>query len=319
MLDKHKTQVRLELNQQGDFMELRVLKYFMAVAREGSITAAANILHVTQPTLSRQLMDLEYELGHKLFQRGSHSISLTPEGILLKKRAEEILDMVQRTQAEFSRQGTEVSGDVYIGGGETCAMGQIASIVRDLRETNPNICYHLFSGNADDVTEKLDRGLLDFGLLIQPADLSKYDYLTLPYKDTWGLLMRSDNPLSAKKRIQKKDLFNQALLVSRQVANKSHSRNDLVEWLGEDLSKFKIAASYNLIYNAAIMVKEGVGCALTLDKLADTSPTSNLCFRPLMPKVEAELNIVWKKDRYFSEAAKIFLGELKRRFENNGS
>ena len=285
-------------------MELRVLKYFLAVAREGSVTGAANLLHVTQPTLSRQIMDLEDELGHKLFERGSHSVRLTEDGVLLKKRAEEILDMADRTLSEFaSRDGRGAGGYVYIG-----------EIVRNLRRSHPRIRYNLYSGNADDVTEKLDKGLLDFGLLIQPADLSKYDYVNLPDKDVWGVLMRSDSPLAAKKRIQKKDLFGQPLLVSRQVANRAYSKNDLAEWLGEDLEKFDIAATYNLIYNAGVMVREGVGYAITLDKLADTGEGSGLCFRPLMPKVEAGLNVVWKKDRYFSEAAKVFLAELKSRF-----
>ena len=215
-------------------MELRVLKYFLAVAREGSVTGAANLLHVTQPTLSRQLMDLEDELGHKLFERGSHSVRLTEDGVLLRKRAEEILDMADRTLSEFSsRDGRGVGGDVYIGGGETYAMKRIGEMVRDLRRSHPRIKFNLYSGNADDVTEKLDKGLLDFGLLIQPADLSKYDYVNLPDRDVWGVLMRSDSPLAARKRIQKKDLFGLPIFVSRQVSRRAYSKNDLLEWLGQ--------------------------------------------------------------------------------------
>ena len=296
-------------------MELRVLKYFLAVAREGSVTGAANLLHVTQPTLSRQLMDLEGELGRKLFERGSHSVRLTDDGVLLMKRAEEITDMADRTLLEFAaRDGRDVGGDVYIGGGETYAMKRIGEMVRKLRQSHPRIKFNLYSGNADDVAEKLDKGLLDFGLLIQPADLSKYDYVTLPDKDAWGVLMRSDCPLAAKRRVRKKDLFGLPIFVSRQASRRAYSKNDLLEWLGEDLEKFDIAGTYNLIYNAGIMVREGVGYAITLDKLADTGEGSGLCFRPLMPKVEAGLNVVWKKGRYFSEAAKIFLAELKSRF-----
>lgn len=296
-------------------MELRVLKYFLAVAREGSVTGAANLLHVTQPTLSRQLMDLEGELGRKLFERGSHSVRLTDDGVLLMKRAEEITDMADRTLSEFAaRDGRDVCGDVYIGGGETYAMKRIGEMVRKLRQSHPRIKFNLYSGNADDVAEKLDKGLLDFGLLIQPADLSKYDYVTLPDKDAWGVLMRSDSPLAAKRRIRKKDLFGFPIFVSRQASRCAYSKNDLLEWLGEDLEKFDIAGTYNLIYNAGIMVREGVGYAITLDKLADTGEGSGLCFRPLMPKVEAGLNVVWKKGRYFSEAAKIFLAELNSRF-----
>ncbi len=292
-------------------MEIRVLRYFLAVAHEGSLTKAANVLHVTQPTLSRQLMNLEEELGHKLFVRASHSVRLTDEGLLLKKRAEEILDMVGRTQAEFAAQSELVSGDVYIGGGETFAMKKIAGVVQKLRRSNPGIRYHFYSGNADDVTEKLDKGLLDFGLLIQPADLSKYDHLKLQDKDVWGVLMRKNSPLASKKRIQKKDLLNLPVILSRQIVSRPHSQNDLAQWLGMDFGKFNVVATYNLIYNAGIMVGEGIGYAIGLDKLADTSPSSPLCFRPLMPKLESSLNVVWKKDRPFSAPAKLFLEKMK--------
>lgn len=223
--------------------------------------------------------------------------------------------MADRTLSEFAaRDGRDVGGDVYIGGGETYAMKRIGEMVRGLRQSHPRIKFNLYSGNADDVAEKLDKGLLDFGLLIQPADLSKYDYVTLPDKDVWGVLMRSDSPLAAKRRVRKKDLFGLPIFVSRQASRRAYSKNDLLEWLGEDLEKFDIAGTYNLIYNAGIMVREGVGYAITLDKLADTGEGSGLCFRPLMPKVEAGLNVVWKKGRYFSEAAKIFLAELNSRF-----
>lgn len=226
-------------------MELRVLKYFLAVAREGSVTGAANLLHVTQPTLSRQLMDLEGELGRKLFERGSHSVRLTDDGVLLRKRAEEIMDMADRTLSEFAaRDGRDVGGDVYIGGGETYAMKRIGGMVRNLRQSHPRIKFNLYSGNADDVAEKLDKGLLDFGLLIQPADLSKYDYVTLPDKDVWGVLMRSDSPLAARRRVRKKDLFGLPIFVSRQVSRRAYSKNGLLEWMGEDLERFDIAVMF---------------------------------------------------------------------------
>lgn len=314
MLDRH-FMPRENFSDKRCAMELRVLRYFLAVAREGSVTGAANLLHVTQPTLSRQLMDLEGELGRRLFERGSHSVRLTGDGILLKRRAEEILDMAERTLSEFSgRDGSGAAGDVYIGGGETCAMGRIGEMVRGLRLGYPRIRFNLYSGNADDVTEKLDRGLLDFGLLIHPADLSKYDYVNLPDRDVWGVLMRADNPLAEKRRIRKRDLLGIPVFVSRQVSRRAYPKNDLLEWLGGDLEGLDIAGTYNLIYNAGIMVREGVGCAIVLDKLADTGEGSGLCFRPLMPKVEAGLSVVWKKGRYFSEAAKVFLAELKSRF-----
>lgn len=179
-------------------MEIRVLRYFLAVAREGNITAAANFLHLTQPTLSRQIRDLEEELGQQLLIRKSHRIVLTPEGMLLRKRAEEIIAMVDKTEAEFSSMENTIGGDIYIGGGETQAIRQVAELIKELREDYPGIHYHLHSGNAQDVTDRLDKGLLDFGILIQPADLSKYDFLNLPAKDVWGVVMRKDSPLAKK-------------------------------------------------------------------------------------------------------------------------
>ena len=174
-------------------MEFRVLRYFLTVAREGNITRAADFLHVTQPTLSRQLKDLEQELGKKLFIRSSHSIILTDEGMLLRNRAEEIVNMMDKLEAEFSSMEETIGGDVYIGGGETEAMKHIARVAKDVQVRYPNIRYHLYSGNEEDITERLDKGLLDFGILIQPADISKYNYINIPAKDVWGVVMRKDS------------------------------------------------------------------------------------------------------------------------------
>ncbi len=295
-------------------MEIRVLRYFLAVAREGNITGAANFLHLTQPTLSRQIHDLEEELGQQLLIRKSHRVTLTPEGVLLRKRAEEIVAMVDKTEAEFTAMENTVGGDIYIGGGETRAIRLIAEIARDLRESYPGIHYHLYSGNAQDVTERLDKGLLDFGLLIQPADLAKYDSINLPYRDVWGVLMRKESPLAEKPFIEKKDLRGIPLICSRQVLAPRQTGNGFFGWFGSDFEKLNIVTTYNLVYNAAIMVEAGVGYAVTLDHLADTSENSGLCFRPLRPKLEAGLNIIWKKYQVFSPAAELFLARLKERF-----
>jgi DNA-binding transcriptional LysR family regulator len=297
-------------------MELRVLRYFLTVAREGSMTAAANFLHVTQPTLSRQLKDLEEDLGKKLFIRSSHSIILTEEGMLLRKRAEEIVDMVDKLESEFSSMEETISGDVYIGGGETDAMRQIARVVKDLQLPYPNIRYHLYSGNEDDVTDRLDKGLLDFGILIQPADLSKYNYINIPAKDVWGVVMRKDSPLAFKDTIQTVDLLNVPLICSRQAMKQTFSKNEFADWFGEDFDKLNVVTTYNLAYNAAIMVDEGIGYAITLDKIVNTSSESNLCFRPLEPRLESGLNIVWKKHQVFSAAADMFLKEMQVKFSN---
>ncbi|MCY8232464.1 LysR family transcriptional regulator [Priestia endophytica] len=297
-------------------MELRVLRYFLTVAREGNITRAADFLHVTQPTLSRQLKELEQELGKKLFVRSSHSIILTDEGMLLRKRAEEIVHMVDKVEAEFGSMEETVSGDVYIGGGETDAMKQIARVVKDLQLSYPNIRYHLYSGNEEDVTDRLDRGLLDFGILIQPADLSKYNYVNIPTKDVWGVVMRKDSPLAVKNTIQAMDLLNVPLICSRQAMKQTYSKNEFADWFGEDFDKLNVVTTYNLAYNAAIMVEEGIGYAITLDKIVNTSSDSNLCFKPLEPRLESGLNIVWKKHQVFSVAADMFFKKMQEKFSN---
>ncbi len=296
-------------------MEIRVLKYFLAVSREGSITAAANSLHLTQPTLTRQLQDLEKELGQKLFVRGKYKISLTPEGMILRKRAQEIVEMVEKTEAEFRSIRDIIAGDIYIGCGETDSMKYIAEVMKELQQEYPDIKFHIHSGNAEDVTEKLDRGLLDFGILIQPIDLSKYDNITLPDKDVWGVILRKDNPLAQKTVIKLEDLKNVPIIASRQMSPKYSKDSGFLDWFKDEFERLNIAATYNLVYNATIMVKAGIGCAVTLDKLADTSKESEVCFRPLSPKLESGLDLVWKKHQVFSPAAKLFLTRLQDKFD----
>lgn len=296
-------------------MEIRVLKYFLAVAREGNITRAANALHLTQPTLTRQLQDLEKELKQKLFIRGKYKISLTSEGMILRKRAQEIIDMVEKTEAEFQSISEVIKGDIYIGCGETDSMKYLAEVMKELQKEYPEIKFHIHSGNAEDVTEKLDKGLLDFGVLIQPIDLSKYDNISLPEKDVWGVVMRKDNPLAKKDVIKVEDIIAEPILVSRQMSPKYSKDSGFLDWFGDKFDNLNISATYNLLYNATIMVKAGMGCALTLDKLANTSKESELCFRPLSPKLESSLDIVWKKYQVFSPAAKLFLEKLQEKFE----
>ena len=296
-------------------MEFRVLRYFLTVAREGSITAAANSLHLTQPTLSRQLQDLEKELGQKLLVRGKYKVSLTPEGMILRKRAEEIVDMVEKTEAEFQSISDIVGGDIYIGCGETDSMKHIAEVMKELQLQYPDIKFHIYSGNAEDVTEKLDKGLLDFGVLIQPIDLSKYDNITLPEKDVWGVIARSDSPIAEKNEVFLNDLTDVPLIASRQMSKKYSADSGFLDWFGEEFEKLNIVATYNLVYNAAIMVDAGMGYAVTLDKLVNTTANSNLCFKPLSPKLDSGLDIVWKKYQVFSPAAKLFLEKLQEKFK----
>lgn len=291
-------------------MDIRVLRYFLTVAREESISGAAASLHVTQPTLSRQLMDLEEELGKKLFHRGNRKITLTDEGMLLRKRAEEIVDLVKKTEAEITATTEIVSGDIYIGGGETDAMRLIARVAKDLQRDYPQIRYHLFSGNADDVTERLDKGLLDFGILIEPANLSKYDCLHIPALDVWGVLMRKDSPLAFRDVVTPEDLLELPLITSSQ----SMASKQISSWFGRDTESLNTVATYNLVYNASLMVEEGLGYALCLDQLVNTTGSSALCFRPLQPKLNASLDVVWKKYQIFSKAAELFLDRLREAF-----
>ena len=295
-------------------MEIRVLRYFLAIAREGSITNAANYLHVTQPTLSRQIKELEEEVGQKLFIRGSHNMKLTQEGFILRKRAEEIVSMVDKTEAEFRSMESTVAGDIYIGGGETRAISYIANVVRELREEYPDIKYHLHSGNEADVTERLDRGLIDFGILVQPADLTKYDCLHLPAEDIWGVVMRKDSPLAEKPSITRQDLRELPLILSRQAIAGRKEDNEFINWFGSDFDKLNIVTTFNLMYNAAIMVEAGIGYAVGIDGITNTDVNSPLCFRPLEPRMTAGLDVIWKKYQVFTPAAELFLQRLQERY-----
>lgn len=288
-------------------MELRVLRYFLAVAREQNITAAAEQLHITQPTLSKQLMDLEDELGKKLFLRGNRKITLTEDGMFLRKRAQEIVDLADKTETEFQSGGGAVGGDVYIGGGETDGMYLIAKAIQTLTRSCPNIHFHLFSGNGEEVAERLDKGLIDFGLFVGSMDLKKYDYVKLPKENAWGLLLRRDHPLAALQGITPKDLAAYPILSSRQAL----IQNELSGWLGYPFESLDIVGTYNLIYNAAILVEEGIGCALCIDGLVNTTGDSKLCFRPFEPKISAGLTVAWKKYQVFSKAAEKFLEALQ--------
>ncbi len=288
-------------------MDIRVLQYFLAVAREASITKAAESLNMTQPPLSRQLKELEEELGKQLLIRGNRRVTLTEEGMILRKRAEEMVELMEKTKAEVSSSGENINGEIYIGGGETEGIRLIAKVAEKIQRKHPGVSYHLFSGNADDVTERLDRGLLDFGILIEPADIKKYDFIKLPTKDRWGLLMRRDHPLAEKSRIQPEDLQGLPLIASRQ----SLAHNELSGWLGKQYESLNIVTTYNLLYNASLMVEEKVGCALCLDHIIPEYENSPLCFRPLQPQIEVGLDIVWKKYQVFTKPATLFLNVLQ--------
>lgn len=230
-------------------MEIRVLRYFLEIAREGSVTRAAERLHVSQPTLSKQIKELEAELEKKLFIRSSFSVRLTEEGMLLLKRAEDILDMVGKTEAEFKALGEITGGDVRIGCAESDGMKYLAQRVKSLQEQYPRLRLHLYSGNTEDVEERLDRGLLDFAVIAQEVDLSKYNYLEFPAADTWGVVMRKDSPLAKKEAVRMKDLLNLPLICSRPGITE-----DYPKWFGEKVDTLNIVATFNLSYNAGVLV-----------------------------------------------------------------
>lgn len=288
-------------------MEIRVLKYFLAVAREQNISAAAQSLFLSQPTLSRQLKELEEELGKQLFKRGSRKITLTEEGLLLRKRAEEIVELLDKTEKELSNSYEQVSGEIYIGAGETDGLRLIAKAAKELQEQYPQITYRIISGDAVDITERLDKGLIDFALLLEPVDISKYSYLKFPVKDVWGVLMRRDCPLAQKKSISPKDLRDMPLIVSRQALDGS----ELTQWLKNGSEQLNIVSTYNLVYNASLMVDEGLGVALCIDKIINASGDSSLCFRPLKPKLDVGMSLVWKKYQVFSKAAEKFILKMQ--------
>ncbi len=290
-------------------MEIRVLRYFLAVAREENITRAAERLYISQPTLSRQLKELEEELGKKLFMRGSSKITLTEEGRLLRRRASEILDLVDKTTDEFKALDEINGGDIRIGCAESQGIGCVMQAAASLNEEYPNIRYHLYSGGTESVIEHLDQGILDFAIVVEEMDPTKYNGLKLPYRDKWGLILPKTSPLAQKKTIQVEDLKGLPLMCSRQAL-----QAEMAAWLGDTFADMNFVATYDLVFNAAIMVQEGFGYALTFDGLVNTDELSDLCFRPLEPELLVPMYIIWKKYQVFTPVASLLIEELKSRF-----
>lgn len=248
-------------------------------------------------------------MGKQLLIRGSkgtRKVTLTEEGMILRKRAEEILSLVQKTEREISFSDQMIVGDVYIGTGETDAVRFIAKAAKELYESYPGIHYHISSGNADFVSEQLDKGLIDFGIVFGNVDHAKYNSIELPFKDIWGVLMKRDSPLAAKNTIQPEDLWNKPLIIS----NQNDSKGTLSTWFNKELSELEIVATYNLLFNASLLVEEGLGYAIGLDKIIHTSGNTALCFQPLAPQTEAHMHILWKKYQIFSKASEKFIEKL---------
>jgi DNA-binding transcriptional LysR family regulator len=288
----------------SDILEIRVLRYFLAVAQEGSVTRAARALHLTQPTLSRQIRELEEELGQTLFSRGGRELSLTREGLLLRQRAEEIVGLAEITEKEFRSLGEKtVSGDLSLGCGESKALSFVTDALKVLQDEHPLIIPHFFSGNGEIVMDRLDKGLLDFAVLMGAENTERYSSLPLPNHDTWGLLMDKDDPMAQKKAITAEDLLDIPLILSSQ----SLSRDELSGWLGFPMSRLHIAATYTLLFNGSLMVRSGLGYALCFDHIAPSGKDSPFAFRPLT----SPLSLVWKKHQILSAPAEAFLAKIR--------
>lgn len=271
-------------------MELRVLQYFLVVAREENITRAAALLHITQPTLSRQLMQMEEEFGIKLFRRGKHNILLTEEGMLLRRRAQEIVDLMEKVAKELKREEETVSGEISIGCGETQNMKPLSEMIASFQQKYPDVSFNIYTAIADDVKEQLENGLLDMGLLLEPVEVSRYHYVRMPLREKWQVLMRRDWKLSEKQKITPKDLAGVPLII----ATRQSVRNELENWFGYDKEKFNIVSTCNLSHhNQSIMVESGIGVALVMEFACNQD---TLCLRPLDPKIESGCVLVWKKN-----------------------
>ncbi|MBQ1920753.1 MAG: LysR family transcriptional regulator [Selenomonas sp.] len=294
-------------------MELRVLKYFLTVAQEESFSRAAEKLHLSQPTLSRQLKDLEEEFGKQLLIREPRRILLTDDGALLRRRAEEILSLVEKTEGELLSSNEDISGDIRIGAGESVHFGLIMAAARQLQKQHPRIRFHIVTGDGSTTMTRLERGLIDFAFVYGRLDPAKYQELPLPVRDQWVLFLRTDDELAQNATIKAADLWHRPLLVSRQALSPSTHGDELLTWLQKPVNELNIAGSYTLLYNATLMVKEGLGYAISFDKLINTTGT-DLCTRPLEPPIYTEPSLAWKKNQVFSKASQLFLQTLQEKF-----
>ena len=280
-------------------MELRVLNYFLAIVREENITKASQTLHVSQPALSRQMMQLEEELGVKLFTRSNHNIVLTEDGLLLKRRAQELLSLADKTKRDFINKDAELSGEVTIGSGEFRSTRELAKIMVAFQKKHPLVQFRIYSGNADNIQDYIGRGHLDLGVMGEPVDIRKYEFISMPVKEKWGVLVRQDSELAEKEEIRAEDLLNTPMVTASR-----GFQGELAAWFGDLYDKVKIAATGNLLYNEAMLVESGMGAVLCIQL---NCTYENLRFIPLYPAIESRTALVWKKDAIFSSATSAFL------------
>ena len=288
-------------------MELRVLKYFLTVADEGNITRAADILHVTQPTLSRQLMELEDELGTALLIRGKRSVTLTDEGFLFKQQAEMIVELSDKLEHTFKDKKDVVCGTIRIGASEAVGCRALAAYMKEFREKYPDVQFDLYNGMADNIKEMLERGLLDLGLVLEPVDTAKFEYVRLPQKETWGLLLRKDHELAGKETINVEEIRPYPLIMP----GREKAKNEVLHWMQCEERHLNIPAYYNLLSNAALLIEAGMGCAVCLDGALSIHADPDLCFRQLLPEHTTRSVILWKKNHLFSQAASLFVQTIQ--------
>ena len=288
-------------------MELRVLRYFLTVAREESITKAAEVLHITQPTLSRQLAKMEKDMGVTLFHRGTRKISLTNEGILLRRRAEEILQLVEKTEQELTEQEEQVEGKVSIGCGEMASVQILSELFQSFREKYTRVSFELFTATADVVKEQMDRGLLDLGLLLEPIDMEKYDFIRLPMKENWVVLLRPDDPLAEKSAVTAEDLAALPLILPRRMG----VQNELASWFGDCYEKLNVVFTSNLNTNGAMMVYNGLAYSIVIEGAISLWDQTKMTYRPLTPTLQSTSVLAWKRGQPFSSAATKFIRYAK--------
>ena len=287
-------------------MELRTLRYFLAAAQEENITKAADILHVTQPTLSRQMMDLERELGVTLMLRGKNGLTLTDDGIFFRQRAQEIVELADRLEKSFVERQNNISGMVVIGASETVGSQTLARLIKEFSGKYPAVQFTLYNETVDNIKDRLDKGLVDIGLLLEPVDVTKFDYVRLSQQDTWGLLVRDDHPLTKKESLTADDVAPYQLILPL----RDNIRVEILHWLGRDEKELTIPLFYTLLSNAALMVAEGLGCAFCMDGALAIRSDPRLRFIPLEPRRVTHSVLVWKKNKIFSPATSLFIQEI---------
>ena len=288
-------------------MELRVLRYFLTVADEGNITRAADILHVTQPTLSRQMMELEDEMGTPLLIRGKRSVTLTDEGFLFRQQAETIVELADKLEHTFTDRKDIICGTIRIGATEALGGRTLAVYMKEFREKYPNVQFDLYNGMADNIKEMTERGLLDLGLVMEPIDTAKFEYVRLPQKETWGILIRQDHELAGKETVTAEDIKQYPLIMP----GRENAKNEILHWMQCEESQLNIPAYYNILSNAALLVEAGMGCAVCLDGALSIHADPELCFRQILPAHITRSVILWKKNHLFSRAASLFVQTIQ--------